>query len=64
MARAAGNQNVGLVLTLHELEKAIASMRSGILVAMVEPGSANSPLIEMPEKEILKRFMRAARPSK
>jgi len=64
LAKAAGNRDVRSVSTLEELDSDVRSMRSGVLVAKVEAGSADSPLVEMPAKEILKRFMKAARPSR
>jgi sulfopyruvate decarboxylase subunit beta len=63
LAKAAGNRNVRSVSTLEELASAIKKMRSGILVARVEPGGADSPLIDLPAKDIMRRFVRAARPS-
>jgi sulfopyruvate decarboxylase subunit beta len=63
IARAAGNGVVGYVTTLEDLAERVRSMHSGVIVARVEPGGADSPLIDLPAKEIMHRFMRAARPS-
>jgi sulfopyruvate decarboxylase subunit beta len=63
MAKAAGVGRVDVVSTMEELMRTIRPMRSGVLIVRVDPSSAAAPLIDIQPRDILRRFMSAARPS-
>ena len=57
MASGAGVEDVRAVDDLPGLEAALGDMRGGVLVARVEPGNAEVPLIDLTPGEIRERFM-------
>lgn len=56
MARAAGVDNVKIARTPDELRNALAPGCSGIIVAKVDPGNADVPIIDLTPEEIIERF--------
>jgi sulfopyruvate decarboxylase subunit beta len=58
MAEGAGVKRVRLASTPSELSEAVSS--GGIVVAKVEPGNADVPIIDMFPHQILSRFMKQA----
>jgi sulfopyruvate decarboxylase subunit beta len=63
VAEAAGIVNVREVTTARDLRECMRTMRSGVLVAKVKISNAKVPIIDLEPKEILDRFMKAARAS-
>ena len=61
VARAAGVQQVRTVTTPEGLIDALSG--HGVVVARVDPGNADVPLIDITPKHILERFMRSFLPS-
>jgi len=61
VARAAGVRRVRRAEGREELAEAL--MEQGVVVAGVEAGNAHVPIISLSPQEILKRFMRCARPA-
>ena len=55
MAKAAGVGNVKTVRTLEELRTAIGD--NGVIVAKVDPGNADVPIIDLTPEQIIERFM-------
>jgi len=58
MAKAAGVVNVSMVEDLGSLQQALNG--SGVIVAKVEAGNADVPIIDLSPKQILKRFMQSS----
>ncbi len=63
VAKAAGIVNVQEVTTTGDLDECLRTMRSGVLVVKVKIGNAKVPIIDLQPKEIMDRFMKAARAS-
>ncbi len=61
LAQAAGVESVKEVDNLDDL--ALALTGRGVVVAKVEPGNADVPIIDLSPEEIIERFMRSARPA-
>lgn len=61
VARAAGAQQVRTVTTPEGLIDALSG--HGVVVARVDPGNADVPLIDITPKQIMERFMRSVLPS-
>lgn len=61
LARAAGVEFVEVVNNHEDLANALAGR--GVVVAKVEPGNADVPIIDLNPEEIIERFMRSARPA-
>ncbi len=61
LAVAAGVNIVKEVDNIEDLAKALTGQ--GVVVAKVEAGNANVPIIHLAPKEIIERFMRCARPA-
>jgi sulfopyruvate decarboxylase subunit beta len=59
MAEAAGAKNVRAVADLDSLHQALRSSRSRVVIAKVEPGNADVPIIDTTPDEILQRFRRS-----
>jgi sulfopyruvate decarboxylase subunit beta len=61
LARAAGVESVKEVDDFEDLAEALAGR--GVVVAKVEAGNADVPIIDLTPEEIIERFMRSARPA-
>ncbi len=59
LARAAGVAEVEETSTTLELRNLTRSMRSGVVIAKVDVGNADAPLIPLSPREIIQRFTRA-----
>ncbi len=59
LALAAGVKNVEEVNNLEDLAKALTGR--GVVVAKVEAGNADVPIIDLTPEKIIERFMRSAR---
>jgi sulfopyruvate decarboxylase subunit beta len=57
MARGAGAGEVRTIRDQEELRDALRSVRSGVLVVKVSPGSVDGPIIELTPRQIIDRFM-------
>ncbi len=64
LAKAAGIGEVREVSSIRALNDRLRNMHAGVLVVKVEIGNADAPIIDLEPKEILERFMRAARASR
>jgi sulfopyruvate decarboxylase subunit beta len=60
LAKAAGVQKVRAVERAENLSEALQGQ--GVVIAKVEAGNANVPIISLSPQEIVERFMRCARP--
>jgi sulfopyruvate decarboxylase subunit beta len=63
VAKGAGIGIVKEAFSIQQLGERTRNMPAGVLIAKVEGGNADVPLIDLQPREILERFMRAARAS-
>lgn len=61
MAKAAGMRGVRTVTTIDDLIDAVSG--KGVIVAKVDPGNADVPIIDLSPEQILKRFKRSFLPA-